>query len=88
MRGETKIGISRPVLIHLPLDMLRQLDAAADAFEMCRADVIRRSLRRDLSSALGDEVQSVLRKKTTGAESSSALVCSSGRWRWLCGWLF
>ena len=84
-RGETKIGISRPVLIHLPLDMLQQLDAAADAFEMCRADVIRRSLKRELSTALGEEVQRmqrVVQRKMDRAEAST----SRGQWSWFRSW--
>ena len=87
-RGETKIGISRPVLIHLPLDMPQQLDAAADAFEMCRADVIRRSLKRNVNGALADELERILRKKVCGAEAASSVRArSSSRWRWPRDWL-
>lgn len=90
-RGQTKLGTSRPVLIHLPLDMLRQLDAAADAFGMYRAEVIRRSLKRELSTILGEEVQRMqrmIRSKLSKAKASTEGPRSSrGRWRWFRSWL-
>jgi hypothetical protein len=89
-RGETKIGVSRPVLIHLPLELLQKLDEAADLFGMYRAEVIRRSLKRELSTVLGDEVQRMeryMRRKTGNANSSSAAHQNSrGRWRWFSEW--
>jgi predicted ATPase with chaperone activity len=47
---------SRGVLVILPLSLIEALDQAADALEMSRSDVIRRSLVRETSSALKEEV--------------------------------
>ncbi len=46
----------RPVLVILPLSLIEQLDQAAEALGMNRSDVIRRSLVRDASGALHEEV--------------------------------
>lgn len=89
--GETKIGFSRPVLIHLPLEMLRQLDAAADLFGMYRAEVVRRSLKRELSTVLGEEIQRmhrVVSRKMGRAEGSAQdRKRSRGRRRWFRSWV-
>jgi hypothetical protein len=89
-RGETKLGTTRPVLIHLPLELLQKLDEAADLFGMYRAEVIRRSLKRELSTVLGDEVQRMeryMRRNSSNANSSSVpRENSRGRWRWFSGW--
>ena len=85
-RGETKLGSTRPILIHLPVEMIQQLDAAADLFGIYRAEIIRRSLSRELSTVLGDEIQRVDRaigrkvKPTKG--SAPDKKASRGRWRW------
>ena len=47
---------SRAVLVILPLSLIEALDQAADALEISRSDVIRRSLVRETSSVLKDEV--------------------------------
>lgn len=47
---------SRAVLIILPLSLIEALDQAADALEISRSDVIRRSLGREVSSKLKEEV--------------------------------
>jgi metal-responsive CopG/Arc/MetJ family transcriptional regulator len=47
---------SRAVLVILPLSLIEQLDQAADTLGMNRSDVIRRSLVRDASGALQEEV--------------------------------
>jgi hypothetical protein len=47
---------SRAVLVILPLSLIEALDQAADALEMSRSDVIRRSLVRETSTVLREEV--------------------------------
>ena len=47
---------SRSVLVTLPLTLIEALDHAAEVLKMHRTDVIRRSLGRDVSSLLRDEV--------------------------------
>ena len=47
---------SRSVLILLPLSLIDTLDQAADIFRMSRSDIIRRSLLRDVTTQLRDEV--------------------------------
>jgi Arc/MetJ-type ribon-helix-helix transcriptional regulator len=47
---------SRSVLILLPLNLIEVLDQAADIFRMSRSDVIRRSLLRDVTTQLREEV--------------------------------
>ena len=50
---------SRSVLILLPLSLIEVLDQAANALNMSRSDVIRRSLTRDASTVLREEVRRV-----------------------------
>ena len=47
---------SRAVLVLLPLTLINVLDYAANVLKMHRTDVIRRSLMRDVNSALREEV--------------------------------
>ena len=47
---------SRAVLILLPLTLIDALDYASNVLKMHRTDVIRRSLIRDVNSALREEV--------------------------------
>ena len=47
---------SRSVLILLPLSLIEVLDQAADIFRMSRSDIIRRSLMRDVTTQLREEV--------------------------------
>jgi hypothetical protein len=47
---------SRAVLVILPLSLIEALDKAADALQMSRSDVIRRSLVRDATTSLNEEV--------------------------------
>ena len=44
------------VLVLLPLNLIGALDQAAEAFDMSRSDIIRRSLIREVTSVLRDEV--------------------------------
>jgi hypothetical protein len=46
----------RAVLVILPLSLIEALDQAAEALEISRSDVIRRSLVRETSGALHEEV--------------------------------
>ena len=47
---------SRAVLVLLPLSLINALDYASNVLKMHRTDVIRRSLMRDVNSALKEEV--------------------------------
>ena len=47
---------SRAVLVLLPLSLIDALDYASNVLKMHRTDVIRRSLMRDVNSALREEV--------------------------------
>jgi hypothetical protein len=58
-----KLPPSRGVLVLLPLNLIGALDQAADAFDMSRSDIIRRSLIREVTSVLRDEVMR-MRAKT------------------------
>jgi hypothetical protein len=46
----------RPIQLNLPLDVLEQLTRAAQVMGMTRADLIRRSICRDLQFVLESEV--------------------------------
>ena len=56
---------SAPVLVLLPLSLIDTLDQASDALNMSRSDVIRRSLTREASSVLREEVRRVQNHGTT-----------------------
>ena len=47
---------SRAVLVLLPLTLIQALDYASNVLKMHRTDVIRRSLMRDVNSALREEI--------------------------------
>jgi hypothetical protein len=47
---------SRAVLVLLPLTLIEALDYTSNVLKMHRADVIRRSLMRDVNSLLREEV--------------------------------
>lgn len=47
-KRKTILPASRPVLVILPLDLIVELDVAADALGFSHSDVIRRSLFRDI----------------------------------------
>lgn len=49
----------RSVLVNLPLTLIEVLDHAANTLRLNRTDVIRRSLMRDVNSALLEEVKRV-----------------------------
>jgi hypothetical protein len=51
-----KLPPSRGVLVLLPLNLIGALDQAAEVFDMSRSDIIRRSLIREVTSVLRDEV--------------------------------
>ena len=46
----------RKLLLSLPSSMVELLDEVANTFGMCRSDVIRRSLTRDLAYMMSHEV--------------------------------
>ena len=55
---------SRAVLVLLPLTLIDALDYASIVLKMHRTDVIRRSLMRDVNSALREEVSRAQRHQT------------------------
>jgi hypothetical protein len=55
-KRKLKLPPSRGVLVLLPLNLIGALDQAAEAFDMSRSDIIRRSLIREVTSVLRDEV--------------------------------
>ena len=48
MISKTKKVMSNPILLHLPPDMLGQLNAVSSQLGIARAELIRRCLQRDL----------------------------------------
>jgi hypothetical protein len=69
-----KLPPSRGVLVLLPLNLIGALDQAAEAFDMTRSDIIRRSLIREVTSVLRDEV---MRMRARAAEQDRPLAWSS-----------
>ena len=70
---------TRKLLLSLPDETVAALDEAANALGMCRSDVIRRSLTRDLRYVMTYEVPDMLRfhQETTAAHSN---WLSNKRW--------
>jgi len=64
----TKLGPKQAVLIQFPRALLKALDEASIALNMCRSDIIRRSLARDLEYVMSHEVPSALRNEKEAAE--------------------
>ena len=69
-----KLPPSRGVLVLLPLNLIGALDQAAEAFDMSRSDIIRRSLIREVTSVLRDEV---MRMRARAAEQDRPIAWSS-----------
>ena len=69
-----KLPPSRGVLVLLPLNLIGALDQAAEAFDMSRSDIIRRSLIREVTSVLRDEV---MRMRARAEEQDRPLAWSS-----------
>ena len=63
---------TRKLLLSLTDETVAALDEAANALGMCRSDVIRRSLTRDLSHVMSYEVPSMQRfnQETSAAHDS------------------
>ena len=63
---------TRKILLSLTHDTVAMLDEAARVLGMCRSDIIRRSLARDLGFVMSHEVPSMQRfhQETTAAHSS------------------
>ena len=53
----------KAVLINLPGSLVQQLDEAAQALNMARTDVIRRSLKRDIDYMVLYEIQTALQQR-------------------------
>jgi hypothetical protein len=58
-KRKTTLPPSRAVLVSLPLTLIDVLDHAANILQLARTDVIRRSLLRDVNSALLEEVKRI-----------------------------
>ena len=70
---------SRKLLLSLTDETVAALDEAASALGMCRSDVIRRSLNRDLKYVMNYEVPDMLRfHQETAAVHANWL--STKRW--------
>ena len=69
-----KLPPSRGVLVLLPLNLIGALDQAAEAFDMSRSDIIRRSLIREVTSVLRDEV---MRMRARATEQDRPIAWSS-----------
>ena len=69
-----KLPPSRGVLVLLPLNLIGALDQAAEAFDMSRSDIIRRSLIREVTSVLRDEVMR-MRARAAEQDAANGLVC-------------
>ena len=63
---------TRRILLSLTAETVAALDEAANALGLCRSDVIRRSLARDLSYVMRYEVPNMQRfhQETAAAHSS------------------
>jgi hypothetical protein len=70
---------TRKILLSLTHDTVAMLDEAARVLGMCRSDIIRRSLARDLGYVMSHEVPSMQRfhQETTAAHGS---WLNSKRW--------
>jgi hypothetical protein len=70
---------TRKILLSLTHDTVAMLDEAARVLGMCRSDIIRRSLARDLGYVMSHEVPSRQRfhQETTAAHGS---WLNSKRW--------
>lgn len=64
----SKLGPKQAVLIQFPRALLKALDEASIALDMCRSDIIRRSLARDLEYVMSHEVPCALRHKKEAAD--------------------
>lgn len=53
----------KPILINLPIDLVRQLDEAANLLGMYRTDIIRKCLSRDIQYVLQVEAPKSLKIK-------------------------
>ena len=85
--GYTKqLGPTRSLLLALPASMVATLDEAAAALNLCRSDVIRRSLARDLQYVMGIEVPQALRFRRDSADrysewlSAETFTLPQGHW--------
>ena len=47
----------KPILINMPLELLRNLDDAATQLSLCRSELIRRCLKRDLTFVADRQLQ-------------------------------
>ena len=70
---------TRKLLLGLTAETVAVLDEAANALGLCRSDVIRRSLARDLSYVMSYEVPNMLRFHQETAVAHSSWI-SSKRW--------
>jgi Ribbon-helix-helix protein, copG family. len=63
-----KFASARSVLLRLPTSMIETLDEAARALNLCRSDIIRRSLARDLLFVSQHEVSEAIRCRQASQE--------------------
>ena len=53
----------KPILINIPIELLHELDRAAERLELSRSELVRRSLHRDLKFVVKHEVAEVTKAK-------------------------
>lgn len=53
----------KPVLINIPINLLQQLDKAAEHLDLSRSELVRRSLHRDVKFVLKHEVDQASKAK-------------------------
>ena len=70
---------SRKILLSLSIETVARLDEAAKVLGMCRSDVIRRSLTRDLNYVMEHEVPNMQRFHQETAAAHGGWLTSK-RW--------
>jgi hypothetical protein len=73
------MSVTKKILLSLTTETVAALDEAAKALGMCRSDVIRRSLARDLSYVMRYEVPNMQRFHQETAVAHSSWITSK-RW--------
>jgi len=53
----------KPILINIPIELLHELDKAAQRLDLSRSELVRRSLHRDIKFVLKHEVEEASKTK-------------------------
>ena len=57
----------KPILINIPIELLHELDKAAQRLDLSRSELVRRSLHRDLQFVIKHQVEEASRAKAKTA---------------------